>query len=803
MQRIARFILVCSIPFAVAGVYLASLYHQLEGSFLTRQDFIPTRIYSDVTRVAPGAPRSWVEQRLKALGYSPSRSGENLSFTLHPIRYPESLIPEQHPTWSAAQESKTLHLEFEGAGNQSNLAELVSIRIEDSETPEIYLEPELVGSLGAQDKKQVREWVPLADIPPPIWQAILAIEDQHFLDHIRLDWRGLARAIFVNLKQLRFAQGGSTITQQLVKNLMERHDKNLFRKINEALLSVLLEIRYTKEEILERYLNEVYLGQIGSLEIHGVSEGAKYFFGKRLAEIDLHEAALMAGLIRGPGYYSPYRYLDRALERQKLVLSKMVETGHIASEEMKDYSRKKIRLAPPQTSANNKAPYFVDFVKAELLRKLEDRYNEETLSEAGLRVYTTLLPHLNSAAQRAVAEGVGSQEKTLEAAKQKALADNARRTKKKAPPSPSVSPSPEPELRLEGALAAVDHRTGFIRALVGGRNYSQTSFNRILNMKRQVGSTFKPIVFLAALQKGKDSAGTPFTPAYPIEDAPFHLTYDRSQPTWSPKNYEPEFEGWITLRRALAHSINTASARLANEVGIREIINTARALGIEGDLPEVPSITLGTPELSPVELLKIYSAIANHGQSDELTVIRAITLDDGTSVARFVVNPQWVADPAPVDALVDLMTTVFEDGTATPSKNWGWSRPSAGKTGTTSAHRDSWFAGFTPQLTAVVWVGWDHVPPEVQKLPKLTGATAALPIWVSFMKEAHLGEPVEPFPASPHLVEAQIDQKSGLKARADCPLEQILTEKVLQNLEFSQEGCASQYPPSLREVKSN
>jgi membrane carboxypeptidase/penicillin-binding protein len=168
-----------------------------------------------------------------------------------------------------------------------------------------------------------------------------------------------------------------------------------------------------------------------------------------------------------------------------------------------------------------------------------------------------------------------------------------------------------------------------------------------------------------------------------------------------------------------------------------------------------------------------------------------------------VVNPQWVADPAPVDALVDLMTTVFEDGTATPSKSWGWSRPSAGKTGTTSAHRDSWFAGFTPQLTAVVWVGWDHVPPEVQKLPKLTGATAALPIWVSFMKEAHLGEPVEPFPASPHLVEAQIDQKSGLKARADCPLEQVLTEKVLQSLEFPQEGCASQYPPSLREVKSN
>jgi penicillin-binding protein 1B len=718
MQRIARFILVCSIPFILAAGYLTSLFHQLEQSFLAKQDSIPTRIFSDVTRVTPGAPRPWLEQRLKALGYHPSVSTGNpeLTFTLHPIRYPETLIPENHPTLGAARDSKTVTLEFEG---KEPSAELVAIRLGSDEIPELYLEPELVGSLGNNDQKQVREWVSFADIPPTVWQAILAIEDQHFLDHIGLDWRGLFRAIFVNLKQLRFAQGGSTITQQLVKNLMERHDKNLLRKLNEALLAIFLEIRYSKEEILERYLNEVYLGQIGSLEIHGVSEGAKYFFGKRLAEIELHEAALMAALIRGPGYYSPYRYLDRAVERQKLVLKKMVETGHIAEEEMKEASRQRLRLAPPQPASNNKAPYFVDFVKAELIKKLEDRFTEEDLPKAGLRVYTTLLTPINQAAQKAVADGVGQQEQQILASKNKTR-------KKGAPdPAPSASPSEAPGLRLEGALAAVEQRTGYIRALVGGRSYAQSSFNRILNMKRQVGSTFKPIVFLAAFQKGRDAQGVPFTPAYPLEDAPFSLTYDRSQPTWSPKNYEPEFEGWVSLRKALAHSINTASARLAQEVGIQEIINTARGLGIEGDLPAVPSITLGTPELSPVELLKVYSSLANHGQSDELTVIRAITLDDGTSVARFVLNPQWVADPAPVDALIDLMTTVFEDGTASPARSMGWSRPAAGKTGTTSAHRDSWFAGFTPQLTAVVWVGWDQVPPETQKLPKLTGATAA------------------------------------------------------------------------------
>jgi penicillin-binding protein 1B len=338
---------------------------------------------------------------------------------------------------------------------------------------------------------------------------------------------------------------------------------------------------------------------------------------------------------------------------------------------------------------------------------------------------------------------------------------------------------------------------------VGGQNYSTSNFNRILNMRRQVGSTFKPVVFLAALQKGKDSSGVPFTPAYPLEDAPFKLFYDKKQPAWTPKNYEAKFEGWVTLRQALAHSINTAAARLAQKVGIQEIINTARALGVEGQLPAVPSITLGTPELSPVELLRVYAAIANHGQTDELTVIRSITLDDGTSVARFVHNPHWVADPAPVDALIDLMTTVFEDGTASPSRKWGWTRPAAGKTGTTSLHRDSWFAGFTPQLTTVVWVGWDQVPEEAEKLPKLTGATAALPIWVNFMKSAHEGEPVEPFPASPHLVDAQIDRKSGYGARADCPPEQVVTEKVLQSIEFEIEDCASQYPPSSRELQTN
>jgi penicillin-binding protein 1B len=233
-------------------------------------------------------------------------------------------------------------------------------------------------------------------------------------------------------------------------------------------------------------------------------------------------------------------------------------------------------------------------------------------------------------------------------------------------------------------------------------------------------------------------------------------------------------------------------------VGIREVINTARALGVTSDLPEVPSLALGVAELSPVELLKTYATLANHGQSDDLTVIRAITEDDGTPVARYVHRPQWVADPASVDLLIDLMSSVFTEGTAAPAKAWGWNRPSAGKTGTTSLHRDSWFAGFTPQLTAVVWVGWDQVLPETKKLPKLTGAVAALPIWTAFMKEAHRGEPVTPFPVSPHLIEVRVDRKSGNRAAPNCPLEQIITERYIQGHEPSEESCAPEFPTSIR-----
>lgn len=791
-MRMRRVVILTAVAFSAASsIYLWHLYGQLKQAFDRQEQFIPTRIYSDVTRIAPPDTRATILERLKALAYawtassSPESGAEKVSFTLHPVDYPAHLIPEGHPAPPPGTEGAAVSLQFSGAEDDAALS---SIEVNGAEVPELFLEPELVATLsrGGNAGKQIRQLIRFNDIPAHVWQAIIAIEDQHFLEHSGLDPRGTARAIFVNLKTLSFAQGGSTITQQLVKNLMGRRNKNIFRKINELFLSLLLEATFDKEKILERYLNEVYLGQVGSLEVHGVAEGAKHFFGKDLKELNLGEIALMAGLIRGPGVYSPYRYRDRAVERQQLVLKKMAETGHIAEAEAQDATKLPIRLAPPQTSAN-KAPYFTDFVKAELIRSLKGRIVEEELAEAGFRVYTTLDMQLNSAAQQAVAAGSAELERKL-------------------------GLKPDSAERIEAALASVDHSTGFIRALIGGRSYAHSTFNRILNMKRQIGSTFKPIVYLTALRKGVDENGVPYGPGHPVEDAQWTLVYDRGKQLWSPKNYEKEYRGWIDYRTALAHSVNTTTAKLGWELGIPSIIQTARELGIESELPNVPSLSLGVAELSPIELLKVYATFANRGVQDELTVIRAITQDDGSAYARFVYHPKQIYDSAPVDLLTDMLQSIFTEGTAREAYKLGFDRPAAGKTGTTSHHRDSWFAGYTPQLTTVVWVGMDQetkkpeaakgepARPEPRSRIKLTGASAALPIWVSFMRKALDGEPPLAFHPSGEIVTVAIDRKSGQLASQGCPSSQVAHEKYLKTNEPKAFSCESMWPPSRPKV---
>ena len=779
------------------GIYLHSLYVQLQAAFERKDQFVPTRIYSDVARLAPAQLRGEIEDRLSGLGYSPTRSGGNLTFNIHPIDYPSYLVPDDSPGLQSgadgAEKSVTLH--FDGHDRKSLLQ---SLQLAGKEVGEIYLEPEIVATLTrsggtADGKRQIRDYLEFGQIPSEVWKAIIAIEDQHFLDHRGLDPRGLARAIWVDLRTLSFSQGGSTLTQQLVKNLMARRTKNVFRKVNELFLALILEVKFDKEQILERYLNEVNLGQVGNFEVHGVEEGAQHFFGKRIEELNLGEIALMAGLIRGPYYYSPYRYKDRAMERQRLVLKKMVETHQIAEGEEAAALKLPIRLSPPQ-SATNRAPYFTDFVKAELIRSLKDKMSAEEITSAGLRVYTTIDLRLNGIAQKSVAEGIADLEKRF-----------------------NISAP----LRLEGALASVDASTGQIKALVGGRNYGQSTFNRILNMRRQVGSTFKPIVYLTAYLKGTDPQGVAYGPGHPAEDGPWKLIFDHGRQNWVPKNYEPGHLGWINYRKALAHSVNTIAAHLGVEVGLANVADTARKLGIESALPLVPSLSLGVAELSPIELLRAYATIANHGTEQELTVIRGITQSNGTGFARFVPRVKEVLPAGPADLLTDTMQNVLTEGTAAGAAAMGFDRPAAGKTGTTSNHRDSWFAGYAPQLTTVVWVGADQDTPSAaadteeadeasvktakkkKKRPqyRLTGANSALPIWVSFMKQALEGDAPAAFPLSAQVTNVKIDTHSGKAATSSCPDNQVIVEKYVVSHEPKDSGCEASYPPSVLETE--
>jgi 1A family penicillin-binding protein len=754
-------------------IYLGVLYGQLKTAFNRQVQFVPTRIYSDVTRISTPETRAYVEEKLKNLAYVTSSTGNEIHFRLHSSDYPSYLIPDNHPQIAqmgspdGAQADVTLS--FSGTGGDDLLQ---SVHLGGKEVQDLYLEPELVTTLTRsgklQDgKKEIRTLLKFDEVPALMWKAIIATEDNHFLEHSGLDPRGLARAILIDLRTRSLSQGGSTITQQLVKNLMARHTRNVIRKFNELFLALLLEATFDKETILERYLNEVYLGQVGSFEIHGVAEGAEHFFAKDVKDLNLAEMAMMAGLIRGPGYYSPYRYRERAIERQRFVLKRMVETGQIAQSEANAALKQPIRLAPPSTIAN-KAPYFTDFVKAELLRQLKGRMTEEEVTEAGFRVYTTLDLTLNTAAQNAVARGISGLEKNMKLG----TTD-----------------------RLEGALASVDHNTGYIRALVGGRSYAESTFNRILNMRRQVGSTFKPIVYLTALQKGRDPKGVPYGPGHPVEDSAWTLVYDHGRQEWSPKNYEKEYMGWISYRTALAHSINTATARLGFEVGIDNVIKTARALGIEADLPAVPSLSLGVAELTPIELLQAYAIFANHGVQDELTVIRSITHEDGSDYARFVYHPKQIFNPGPTDLLTDMLQSVFTEGTAKEAVRMGFDRPAAGKTGTTSHHRDAWFAGYTPQLTTVVWVGMDQ--PRADSKVKLTGANSALPIWTDYMKKALEGEPPTPFPLSQYLSNVSIDTRSGLLSDGSCYPNQVITEKYEKENEPRSSGCSPVWPDSV------
>jgi penicillin-binding protein 1B len=620
---------------------------------------------------------------------------------------------------------------------------ITGLRQGDAEVQSVALPPELLASAGADMGENIRP-VRLPDVPAVLRNAVLATEDVRFYEHGGVDPRGILRALWTNIRKGRVAEGGSTITQQLVKSRLLNPERTLARKVNEALLSTVLEWRYSKDQILEAYLNEIYLGQWGGSAVRGVGAASRAYFGKEVHQVTLAEAALLAGMIRAPNSYSPVSNPERARERRDVVLSRLRDLGRISEADYRRARKEPVRARVTPTNGLV-APYFIDYVRAELERNPD----LELAGQHGVRVYTTLDPVLQRLAEAAVVKGMDR----LETARP--------RLRRKGP-----------EERLQAAMVVLDPATGQVRALVGGRDYRSSQFNRAVLARRQPGSAFKPFVYLTALTPRKDA--TLFTAASLIEDAPITIMMDGKP--WTPKNYDDRYEGTVTVRRALEGSLNTATVRLAQAVGLPAVIDTARGLGMEGDLKPVPALTLGVFEITPLQLARAYLPLVNGGLAPAGGAVEAVADDGGRALWSASREARPVIGAPEAYLVTSLLEGVINAGTGASARVAGVPGAVAGKTGTTNDGRDAWFVGYAPNLLALVWVGFDD-----GVAAGLSGSEGALPIWSEFMRQALEVYPGGAFPEPAGITRAKVDVTTGRRATAFCPL--VATEVFLSGTE--------------------
>ncbi len=554
-----------------------------------------------------------------------------------------------------------------------------------------------------------RIFVPLARIPKSLRDAIIATEDHRFYSHWGIDPIGIARAIVQNYRQGRIVEGGSTITQQLTKVLFLTPDKSLERKLKEAVLALELERRYSKDRILEMYLNQVYFGH----GAYGVEAAARTYFGKSVSQLTVRESALLAGLPRAPTTYSPFEHPKAAKFRRELVLRRMAEYGALKPEEARRLARTDLDVIPPERRRTT-GQYFLEHVQ----QVLESRYGADMVFKGGLHVYTTLNPSMQLAAEQALREGL----KALE----------SRTGKGGAAEHP------------EGALVTIDPKTGYVKAMVGGYDFFRSEFNRAVQAKRQPGSAFKPFVYIAALEAG-------FTPATRIDDSPVSYPAGNGQ-AWRPENYDRRFRGPTTLQQAVEDSINVVTVKLQERIGINRTIQVARRLGIASPLNTDLTLALGSSDLSLLELTSAYSALANQGVWMPPTTIRYVTDAQGKLLEEHVPEGREAVSPEVAYVITHMLRGVVERGTGQGARALG--RPVAAKTGTTNDYSNAWFVGFTPSLTTGVWVGYDR-PRSLGK--DETGSRVAVPIWTSYMARVLDGAPREEFPVPERVVLVPVD----------------------------------------------
>ncbi len=710
---------------ALTTYFYRSFSQQIDARLRGETERTDPRIFArpfEMRRAQAFTPTQLVE-RLNDLGYSnrarPEQPGE---FTVG--RDAVLIMPRD-----GDRKGQLLRVVF--AARRGKAAEPATIdRIELLGTKKtlerLTLAPPLITALIAEGRQKRRD-MPLTAIPPRMVQAVLAIEDRRFYDHPGIDPIGIAGAVLGNLfGDKKYLRGGSTVTQQLVKNTFLTPEKTAARKVSEWFMSVALERRLTKEQILTLYLNDVALGQRGSFAIHGVPEAARLFFSKDVANVTLSEAATIAGVIQSPSRLSPFNNPERARDRRNVVLQAMADAGYVSADAATRAAREPLQMAPRALDAE--APYFIDYISQEL----QEKYKAS--AGGAIDVYTTLDLHMQRIAQDAVREGLVRVDEIL-----------ARRKRQ----------------RAQAALIAIDPRSGEVLALIGGRSYNQSQFNRVLSASRQPGSVFKPFVYLAAFEKAYADGRTDVTPATLVMDEP--TSFIANDKPWTPANYDGQFEGPLTLRRALALSRNIPTVKVAEAAGYDEVAALWRRIGA-GTVPRpYPSIALGVFEATPFQIAGAYTLFANGGTLKPLHAISRIVSGNRELAIRSAPD-KTVARRDTTFLVTNMLRSVINEGTGAGARAAGFALDAAGKTGTTNDLRDAWFVGFTPELLTVVWVGLDD------NLPLgLSGTQAALPIWTTFMMRALAGRPSLPFNAPDGLVYADIDRDTGKLAGPDCP----------------------------------
>jgi len=684
------------------------------------------KIFAAPESVAVGevATPAGIAAELRRSGYNESRGNPIGYYLLQPNSIEVFPGPESYFDQEAGV------VKFAGG----RISEIVSLQ-DNTARSQYQLEPQLVTNVSGPNREK-RRMVKFADIPTVMVQAVTSAEDKRFFQHSGFDPIRIVKAAYIDLKEGRNAQGASTLSQQLARMFWLDTGKRWTRKLAEMVITLQLEQKLSKETIFEDYANDIYLGWRGSFRIHGFGEAAEAYLGKDLSQITLPEAAELAGMIQRPALYDPFHHPDRLRERRNVVLGLMRQNGFIDDHDYDLACQAPLTVAK-STAQSVEAPYFVDLVND----TLQARFQDTDFQSNAFRIYTTLDMHLQRAAAEAIRIGMQNVDEQIH---------RQRRFRGQAPPEAQV------------ALVAIDPHTGEVKALAGGRNYGVSQLNHVL-AKRQPGSIFKPFVYAAALDTAVDGSPRVFTASTTVVDEPTIFWFDEK--SYTPANFKDEYHGTVTLREALAHSLNNATVKLAEMVGYDKVVEMANRAGMNYKIQPTPAVALGSYEITPLEAIGAYTIFANQGDYVKPNFISLVRSQDGKVVYRNQLEHKQVLDPRVAYLMTNLMEEVLRSGTAAAVRASGFNVPAAGKTGTS---HDGWFAGYTSELLCVVWVGFDD-----NKELDLEGAHSAAPIWTEFMKRAleyREYRDAKPFQAPDGIVSIDIDPQSGMPATPFCPV---------------------------------